>query len=385
LTIRRNLPKFFAEFRPRLEAPLHVGFQNILVIKLSSMGDVLHALPAVCRLRDAFPQARLHWLVDDRFAPLLEGHPAVDRFLVAKAPEWARRFGPLEHVVRGAAHLTSSRTLRSFGFDLVVDLQGLFKTGVLAASTRAPVRLGFADAREGATLAYTHTERVPLAEHAVRRCLRLVERIAGPAASVRFDMPVASQARSAARKLLQSCGVAPGQPYLVVAPRTARAEKDWRLDRFAEVVRHAWRRWRTPSLVVGGAREERDCKRVAAESDSPAFALTGAPLKTVVAVLEQCRALVGLDSGPIHLAAALGKPVVAVFGPTEPGRFAPWGSERLVVRSKASCPACRTARWAGHLTHDVLAHRCMESIGAEDVIRALDEELERGLSARNAG
>lgn len=364
---------------------MHVGFRNILVIKLSSMGDVLHALPAVCRLRDAFPQARLHWLVDDRFAPLLEGHPAVDRFLVAKAPVWSRRFGPLEHVVRGAAHLTSSRRLGSFDFDLVVDLQGLFKTGVLAASTRAPMRLGFSNAREGATLAYTHAERVPLGEHAVRRCLRLVESIAGPATSVRFDIPVTSEARREAQTLLQSRGVAPGQPFMVVAPRTARAEKDWPLERFGEVVRHAWRRWGTPSLVVGGAREERDCKRVAAGSDSPAAVLTGAPLKTVVAVLEQCRVLVGLDSGPIHLAAALGRPVVAVFGPTDPHRFAPWGSERLVVRSAVSCPACRTARWAGHLTHDVLAHRCMAAIESEDVIRRLDEEFQRGQSTRYAG
>lgn len=362
---------------------MQADFRNILVVKMSSMGDVLHALPAVCLLRDRFPNARISWLIDHRFAGLVAGHPAVDEFLVASASQWVERMGPVAHVARGAHHLVTALGLPRRSFDLVVDLQGLFKTGVLTAATLAERRLGFANAREGATLFYSQTQRVPLRWHAVRRYLRLAETIAGTAGRVRFDLPILPGSQQHARQLLDSAGI--GLDYVVVAPRSSRREKNWPLPRFAEVVASVWRDWGVPSLVIGGNADSAACEHVARDSHSPAVVIVGERLATITAILARARLLIGLDSGPIHLAGALGRPVVSIFGPTDPVRFAPWGSEDLVVRTLGDCPACHAAKWIGNLAHKTLRHRCLEDVSAPRVIAMVGKALSRSAPQKEAG
>lgn len=358
-------------------------FRNILVVKMSSMGDVLHALPAICLLRDRFPAARISWLIDHRFASLVTGHPAVDEFLLAPTPPWIERLGPMAHIARGAHHLAKALGLGRRSFDLVVDLQGLFKTGVLTAATRAKRRLGFANAREAATLFYNQSVRVPLSLHAVRRYVQLVETVTGPASQLRFDLPVSLESRQRARRVLHATGI--GGDYVVVAPRSSRREKNWPLARFSEVTQAIWQNNSLPSVIIGGVGDRSDCEAVSRESQTPAAVIVGESLSTVTAILRQARLLIGLDSGPIHLAAALGRPVVSIFGPTDPVRFAPWGSEHLVVRQSVDCRTCRAAKLIGSLAHKAIPHQCMDAVSSEQVMAKVNEEFSRPWPRKAAG
>lgn len=340
-------------------------FRNILVIKTSSLGDVLHALPAVCALRDRFPKARLTWLVDDRYAGLLRGHPAIDSVIPAWSPPLPAGL-PLEHIVRAAFQYSVILRLR-IGFDVVIDLQGLFRTAVLAAAAGGRMRVGFADARELAPLVYTHRVDVGGRRHAVERCLRVAGFLGAAEVPLRFGL---SASPGKAEPMLRRGGLPAGAPYVVVAPASSTPAKDWRADGYAAIIGDLWRRRGLHAVLIGGSRDEASCRRIAAESGSPAVVVTGAALEESAAIIAGGRLFLGGDSGPLHLAVALGRPVVAVFGPTDPLFTGPWGRDEWVVRQNAECPVCRAGR-----THRSAGHTCLGNLSAGAVLEKADAAL----------
>jgi heptosyltransferase-1 len=298
--------------------------RNILYIKMSSMGDVVHGMPAAMALRRRFPLARITWLVDGRFADLVRGHPAVDEIIVAKAPAIPRM--PLDHVLRASFQYAVAGELRRRGFDLVVDAQGLFRTGALCAMTGAGVRVGFANAREGAQIFYTRRIDVPREIHALERCLKLATALGADATPVQYGVAAGTEA---AREMLRLAGLNEGEAYAVVAPKSARAEKDWPAERFAEVVRRLHERLALRVLVIGGKREEAVALEVAGESGT---VFCGHPLAITVAAIAGAQLVLANDSGPLHLAAALNTPLIGLYGPTDPAKVGPYGNWQGVLR-----------------------------------------------------
>src|SRR5262245_36893146 len=144
------------------------GPNSILLVKMSSLGDVLHAVPTLWSLRQRYPRAHIAWLIDHRYESLLKHHPALNSTIPAWAPLLPTRM-PLQHLVRAAFQYAAALNLRESNFDMVVDLQGLFRSALLAATTGARTRVGLADAREFATVFYTHLVDVPKNAHAVER------------------------------------------------------------------------------------------------------------------------------------------------------------------------------------------------------------------------
>jgi heptosyltransferase I len=298
---------------------------NLLLVRLSSMGDVIHALPLAENAKKA--GARVGWVVEPEFAGLLEGNPACERILYADTKGWRR--GPFAaRTWSGAARLRSE--MLAFAADVVVDAQGLWKSAVLARAAGAPV-VGFA-ARErrepaSAVLCGTRVRPAVSALHVVDRNLALLA-AAGIPAAVRAPDAAYLAMRASPEADAFLAGVS--RPFAVFHPGAARAEKTWGEERFAALAGalRARRGW-TPVVSWGpgdAERAERLAALVPGAARPPLLDFAG-----LARVYAAARLFVGGDTGPLHLADAVGTPTLALFGPTDPQRNGPYRDRRGVV------------------------------------------------------
>lgn len=306
--------------------------KRILLVKPSALGDIIHALPAAALLKRKWPGATLSWLVARPFAPLLETNPNVDETIYFDRD----RGGSLAEHGGNARKL--ARRLREGTFDLVIDLQGLFRSGWLAWQTRAPVRVGFNYAREGAAFFYTHKVRTPPGErHAVERYLDVAEFLGCGRDSVGFHLQTTPDDEAAVETLLAPLN---GEPSAVLLPGTNWPTKRWPAEYFAELAVRLREEFSLP-IVVAGGRDATDAARLILKSAPSALDVTTkTSVRELVALLRRAALVVCNDSGPMHLAAALGRPLVAPFGPTSPSRTGPWGRMEGVIRLDIVCSPC---------------------------------------------
>ncbi len=329
--------------------------RRLLIIKPSSLGDVVHALPTLAALRRQFPSTRLTWLVKREWADVLEGNPDLDDVLA------------LDLSVKGWP--TAMRAVRSGRFDLVVDLQGLLRSAMLGWLSGSPARVGFANGREGSPWLYTHRVPVPdMSMHAVDRYL-LIARFLGagpekPRPSA-FHLPQESAAEARVEALLAAAGVQAGTMLAALNPSARWTTKQWPIESFAAV--GDWLQRQGVRVVVIGGREERPA------GEAVMRAMHGAPidlagkttLKELIALLRRVRVFITNDSGPMHLAAAVGTPVIALFGPTDPARTGPYGDGHTILRSGVPCSPCFSRRCA-----NAVKLECLTTIGPQAVIES---------------
>jgi len=336
--------------------------RSVLLVKLSAIGDVIHGVPVAVALRRAFPGTRIGWVVEGRTGDLLEGHPAVDR-VFRPARGWAKR--PAEWV-------RLRRDLRDFDADVTIDMQGLLKSALVTALAASPIRIGpaGADAREGSWLATTHRVASDAA-HVIERNLALLGPLGVEPGLPRFDMPSWPDARRAMERFVHPLGAAP----VLVNPGAGWPSKLWPEDRLAATAKRLAARHGRPVVVVwGGPREEAMARRVAEASDA-----IPAPPTTLLELAELCRLsalLVSSDTGPLHLAAAVGTPCVGLFGPVPAARNGPWGAGHAAVEP----PAAARPAWRDRKT-DRLA---MDAIGVDEVVAAAEAVLAARTALRSA-
>lgn len=302
---------------------------RILVVRLGSMGDVIHALPAVASLKHSFPHSRLSWVIKPRWAPLLEGNPFVDEII-----PFNRSAGEI---------LATRRHLRRERFELAVDLQGLIQSALVAASARADKIVGLArsQARESFAAMFYSTAVRTAAVHRVDRYLELVA-AAGASSLLRtFPLPQGKPE-----------GTLPDGPFVLACPLAGWGAKQWPLEYYSELAG----RLNIP-LVVNGPP---DAAEILGRIDGARVHLSG--LEGLIDATRRAQAIVGVDSGPVHLAAALGKPGVAIYGPTDPASHGPYGGTLHVLRSSSAVTSYkRRATDAGS----------MRAISPAEVIEAL--------------
>ena len=330
--------------------------KRVLIIKPSAIGDVVHTLPVLNLIRRRWPGAHVAWLVTPACSDLLEGHPQLDEVIRFER----RRFAEGWRKPSAAVGLFRfARELRARQFDLVVDLQGLFRSGWLAWQTRAPYRVGFANAREMAPVFYTHRVTLDNVEqHAIDRYLTLAETIGCGREPVEFRFATTDDDRRAVAELLKS-----DEPYAVLLPGTNWATKRWPVEHFAATVEPLRERFALRTIVAGGLDD-----RALAASIPGALDLTGATnLRQLVALLERAAVVVANDSGPMHIAAALGRPLVAPYGPTSPIRTGPYRREDAVIRLDIPCSPC-FARQCSHQS-------CLQWLKPEHVLREVERQL----------
>jgi len=316
-----------------------MNFSRTLIIKPSSMGDVVQALPVLTALKETHPSAHVSWLVARPFTGILEGHPRLDEVIVFDR----ERFGKFTFSLTVAAEfLAFLQDLRRRRFTTVIDLQGLFRSGLMALATGAPARVGFREARELAPLFYTAEVAVGRhIVHAADRYLAVARRVGLAEPSARDHLPVSPDARAAIRRRLAEAGLDRSEPFLAVCAYARWPTKQWPAERFAAVLDRMRGQTGARAVLVGSPAATPGARTIAETMTEPPIDLTGkTTLKELSAVLAEARLMLTNDSGPMHVAAAVGTPVVAIFGPTDPRRTGPSGPGHRVLAGRAACSPC---------------------------------------------
>jgi heptosyltransferase I len=302
---------------------------RILLIKPSSLGDIVHAFPVVAAIKTQWPASHVTWLVKRQWADLVDRAEGVDHV-------W-----PVEMTV--GSWIREGLALRAQRFDLALDLQGLFRSGILARLSGAPSRIGFANGREGSPWFYT--QRVPVLSpdiHAVDRYLSVVAALgASMSDKPRFGFRLLEKDMATVRELSRRKGFSVDRPWVAMNIGARWLTKRWPLKSFAAVVDQLYEAHLGPVVMIGGSEERVDTNRLRALTDRPFIDLSGEiPLGCLPALLSKATAMVTNDSGPMHIAAGLGVPVVAMFGPTSATRTGPYGDGHRVLSSQIPCSPC---------------------------------------------
>ncbi len=311
----------------RVSSALHHA--RILLIKPSSLGDIVHTFPVVSAIKSQWPGSHITWLVKRQWAELVERADGVDRV-------W-----PVDMTVR--SWLREGHALRAERFDIAMDLQGLFRSGILARLSAAPIRIGFANGREGSPWFYT--QRIPVLNpdiHAVDRYLSVAAALgASLPEKPRFGFRLLEEDMAAVRELGQRRGLAVDGPWVAMNVGARWPTKRWPLTSFAAVVDQLYEAHLDPVVMIGSPDEREYTNGLRALTKSPFIDLTGEiPLKYLPALLSKATAIITNDSGPMHIAAALGIPVVALFGPTSAIRTGPHGAGHHVLVGSVPCSPC---------------------------------------------
>ncbi len=305
------------------------------------MGDVIHALPAAASLKCNNPEARLTWAIEPRWMPLLEGNPFIDRIV----PVRRRTAGGL---------IASWRALRDEQYDLAVDFQGLLKSALTAAAARPARSYGFDATRERAAGVF-YSDRVPVSSaHVVERNLELAQ--AAGARTLVHDSPLPEGAPE---------GDLPEGDFVLASPLAGWRAKQWPTENYARLAEMLRRDYGIP-LVVNGPPG-------GAFTDLPGCRPHYSGIAGLIHATRRASAIVGVDSGPLHLAAALGRPGVAVFGPTDPARNGPYGGSMVVLRS---------ARAVTTYKRGTEIDESMRRISPEEVFETLKSVLARQAEAK---
>ncbi len=296
-------------------------YKNILIIKPSALGDVITALPAVNALKQRYPHAKITWLIRPEFAPILDCAPGVDKKLIfdrKKLGKWwccPKSFKLL-------LNLLSS--LKKPGFDLVIDLQGLFRTAVFTRLTGCKKRIGMRSAREGSTLFYTdRIDLHPESVHVVDQYLHLVAAVGASIEQPDFALSPPVSAIDAAGKLLGDNNIS-GR-FIIIVPAAAHEIKCWPAPNFADLSDKLSKQFDLPIVAIGTANEKHFIDNINSISGTNIIDLTGkTDLPTLTALMSKASLIVTNDTGPGNLAIATNAPTVMIFGPTNPIRIEPY-------------------------------------------------------------
>lgn len=345
---------------------------NVLLIRTSALGDVVHCLPVLTALRRHLPEARIGWVVDRVFAPLLDGHPDLDEVLPVGLREWRGRAFRAETRREALAFL---RRLRAFRADVALDLMGNHKAGVLARLSGARRRIGLErTARREPSSALWINEPVPAGgDHAVERALAVLDPLGVPPAPPDFGggrLPGSASAGAGA-------GTDGASPFALLHPGAGWGNKVYPPERWAVVARGlAERSGLETRVALSPSPPERELgRRIVEGSAGAASPVEAADLPALAALTRRARLVLGGDTGPVHLAHALGTPVLCVMGPTDPGRHGPYGAPDRALAHPLPCSYCYRRLGA--------TKACLLEIPAEAVVeRALAILLDSAADAR---
>ncbi len=292
---------------------------RFLLVRLSSLGDVVHALPAASALRDSFPEARIDWVIDARWQRLLEGNPDLNEVIAFDR----KQAGGLSSAIR---------KLRAAQYICAIDFQGLYKSALLALASGAPRRIGFQSsyAREGLVAGF-YTDRLnPHGPHKVDHNRTLVQRAGAQLGPPRFPLAIRPEDDELVTRELNSRSIT---DFYVLNPGGGWLSKCWPTERYGELHRKLAQRHGRHGVVTVGPGEEnlaRDLIHAAGNTPPVAIPLALGPL---MALLRRAKFMISADTGPLHLASALGTPVVGLFGPTDPARNGPFSAADISVRN----------------------------------------------------
>ncbi|MBV8640128.1 MAG: glycosyltransferase family 9 protein [Verrucomicrobia bacterium] len=367
------------------------NFSRILLIKPSALGDVVHTIPVLPKLRARFPSARIDWLITPENAGLVRDHPDLSGVVLFNRQKFAR-LGRNWTATTEPIRLLGQ--LREASYDLVIDLHGQMRSALMTLATGAPVRIGFGrpvrrprarsttehhvlrnvprhgwtGAREGSWVAYSHHIPIPTLDvHAIDRYLWLTPILGLDDSPIDSRIYLSAEIETATQRFLEHNAL---QRFVALVPGTTWETKHWQPERFAEVAR--WLKTQGFGVLVLGRKHDRQrCEQIARVCDG-AIEYSGRTTPAeLAAIVKRAAVCVTNDSGAMHLAIALDRPVVSVFGPTNPVQTGPYHRLQAVVRADLACSPCNFRR----LSQCPHGHACMTQVSAAAVIERVELEL----------
>jgi heptosyltransferase I len=360
-------------------------FSRILLIKPSALGDVVHTIPLLVKLRARYPRARIDWLITPENAEIVRSHPALSNVVLFARRDFSKR-GRRWHAV--VAFLDLLKQIRRAKYDLVVDMHGQVRSAFFTLISGARVRIGFdrpikrsvtvsaehdlknvpshgwRGAREGSWIAYTHRIPIPTLDvHAIDRYLWVA-----PLLGLDDDPPgltiyLSSETIRNVERLLEEHGVPASKPLVVLVPGTIWETKHWTIEGFAGVARQFLGDGFAVALA-GTKRDQQRCRQIAAAAPGTSDLSGKTTPAELAALIRRAEVAVTNDSGSMHVAASLGKPMVSVFGPTNPVHIGPYQRPESVVRVDLPCSPCNYRR----LSQCPFDHACMKQVTSAMVL-----------------
>jgi heptosyltransferase-1 len=346
--------------------------QRIVIIRPSALGDVCRTVPVLASLRRAWPDATIDWVVQEEYAAAIETHPFLNeviRFPRARLAKWWRSAGGLKDALRWLG------ALRARKYDLVLDCQGLGRSGLMSFATRAPRRVGLRTARELAWLGYTvrapRHPTAPMPGHTVDQMLLLIEELG--VAIVRDMRLYVSEAHLRWWDHHRAELNVPSAPYAVIAPTSRWLSKRWPIERFAQLTEPLAKRGFGRAIVIGSPTELAQVHSLV--SNAPTF-ITNLVGRTnigqTMAVIAGADLVIANDSAPLHMAVGFDRPLVGLFGPTDPAANGPYQREECVVRGYHAAKSERI-----NFKNPKLGDSLMRFISTAAVIQKIDDVMNR--------
>ncbi|HEU0207878.1 MAG TPA: lipopolysaccharide heptosyltransferase II [Candidatus Udaeobacter sp.] len=367
-------------------------FSRILLIKPSALGDVVHTIPVLVKLRARYPQAQIDWLITPENAEVVQHHPALSNVVLFARRDFSMP-GRRWRAMLGFFDLL--KQIRRAKYDLVVDMHGQMRSALFALISGARVRVGFdrpikfsrtdsaehdlknipnhgwRGAREGSWIAYTHRIRIPTLDvHAIDRYLWVGSLLGFDDEPPSLAIYLSPGTIHNVDRLLEQHGVSTSRRLVVLVPGTIWETKHWTIDGFAGVARHFLLEGFAVALA-GTKRDELRCQQIAATAPGICNLCGKTTPADLAALIRRAEVAVTNDSGSMHVAASLGKPMVSIFGPTNPVHIGPYQRPESVVRMVLPCSPCNYRR----LSQCPFDHACMKQVTSEMVIERVRKTL----------
>jgi 3-deoxy-D-manno-octulosonic-acid transferase/heptosyltransferase-1 len=341
---------------------------NILIVKLSAVGDVIHTLPSLAALRNLYPSAHITWAVEEAAAGIVQNHPLLNQVLISRRKSWLKDFqrGKIRQTWREIRLFLQE--LRARRYDVVIDFHGLLKSSLIVLASGGKRKLGYDSLQELSCLFYN--EKIPedMNKHAVDRYLDLPRYLGAEIVRPEFLLPPDSAARAGVESLLEKHHLG-NRKFIAVNPVAYWETKLWDNDGFARLADLITTKLNTAIVFTGSEKEP--LEKIIRRMKTKAVNLGGeTSLPELAYLYKKSLLVITTDSGPMHLAAAVGTGVVALFGPTDPQRTGPYGEGHTIVRTDLACSPC--------LLKKCPTKKCMKDILPEQVFAVIAGRLTGG-------
>jgi len=341
---------------------------KILIVKLSAIGDVIHTLPSLNAIRKHYPDAHITWLIEEAASSLIIEHEALDRVIISKRKQWVKGiFGPfcIDNIKETYQFI---KELRDTEYDLIIDFQGLLKSAALIALARGKRKTGFDKGMEHMEHSYIFlNERIPpvnMDNHALLRSLMLINALGIESKEIEYKLPVSCHTRKITNELLERHGIKEAGIIVAINPVAKWITKLWDNRKFALLADRLIEKYNASVIFTGSQSDRSTIDNILSCMSYGAVNLAGeTTLKTLAALYEKTKFLISTDTGPMHMAAAVGTPVIALFGPTAPWRTGPFGAKHKIMRSGIDCSPC--------FKRQCSTINCMKQISVEQVLDAV--------------
>ena len=338
---------------------------NILIVKLSAIGDVIHTLPSLTALRKLYPDAHITWVVEEAAADLVKNHPDLDAVIISRRKNWSRDFQ--KGHFRGSWEEIKSfmKLMRQRRYDLVIDFHGLFKSSIIVFLSRGKRKLGYNSLQELSGLFLN--EKIPedMNKHAVERYLDFPRYLGAKIDKAQFVLPSHKAAEGKTRILMDEYHLE-DKKFIAINPIAYWETKLWSNEKFAHLADLIHDKLQIKVVFTGSAKEP--IEKITSLMTAKSINLGGATtLLDLASLYRKARIVITTDSGPMHLAAAVETPVIAIFGPTDPARTGPYGAGHAIIRTELPCSPCFLKKCS--------TKKCMEDIAIENVFAVVKEKL----------